>query len=266
MDTQFKNLFPTAIWKGAVEIFGEQSIQPVLLRLMSINTVTEHCKSDSLFLEMLHPKEAAILSGYKFPKRQSEYLTGRICAKLAVQELFNLTKPHSNLLILPEIEIANTANGRPNVCLHGENIDTFRMDISISHSGDYGVALAAVSKCGIDLQWQNAALLRVQEKYCNEREYRLLETNLTDRDTITKLTLLWAAKEAAKKALSQWQMPGFLDMEMWKLKKITNCVALFFRLTKTKSQQMPKEVTVLAGMFGDYALAVCLVSEDIEYA
>ncbi len=262
MEKQLKNLFPTALWTGAVGIFGEQSIQPVLLKLLSANAVTEYPLSDPLFCEMLHPKEAAILDGYKFPKRRAEYLTGRICAKLAIQEFFNLTSPRSSPLLLAEIEITNTANGRPSVCLHGTNVDALGMDISISHSGDYGVALAAGSNCGIDLQRQQATLLRVQEKFCNESEYRLLETSIIDCDTITRLTLLWAAKEAAKKALSHWWMPGFLDLEVWKIKNFTNCMTFLLQLTNAKNRQVAKEITVLTDMFGDYALAICLVSED----
>jgi phosphopantetheinyl transferase len=262
MDKQLKNLFPEAISKGASEIFGDQSMQPVLLGLLSATTVAEHPQADSRFCEMLHPKEAAILSGYRFPKRRSEYLTGRICAKMAIQGFSNLTETHAIPLLLPEIEIANTVNGRPNVRVHTPKANALKMDISISHSGNYGVALAAESKCGIDLQRQEAALRRVQEKYCSEGEYRLLETFLTDNDAVTRLAIVWAAKEAAKKALSHWQMPGFLDLEVRELKSFTHCMALSLRLTHTKSQQIPEELTVVAGMFDDYALAICLVNED----
>ncbi len=262
MHKQLNNLFPTALWKDAVEIFGDQSIQLVLLKLLSATTVPEQSQPDSLSCELLHPKEAAILSGYKFPKRRSEYYAGRICAKLATQALFNLTNPHSIPLLLSEIEIFNTPSGRPGVRLHGANVNLPRMDISISHSGDYGVAIASESKCGIDLQLQKATLLRVQEKFCNEIEYRLLETSIIDSETITRLTLLWAAKEAAKKALSQLKMPGFLDLEVWKVEKFTNCLMLFFRSPNTENMEMPRQITVLADMFNDYALAVCLVTEE----
>jgi len=112
------------------------------------------------------------------------------------------------------------------------------------------------------LQQQKSALLRVQEKYCSEVEFKLLETFLADNNTATRLTLLWAAKEAAKKALSHWQMPGFLDLELWKTKRFTNCNAFYLRLTNTKSPKMPHEVIVMAGIFYDYALAICLIDED----
>ena len=261
MDKQLKNLFPAALRKGAIEIFGDQSMQPVLLGLLSATTNSEHPLPDSCSSKTLHPNEIDILSGYRFPKRRSEYLTGRICAKMAIQKFITLTKTHPRPLILPEIEITNTATRRPIVRIHGANTDVPKLDISIAHSGDFGVALASGSRCGIDLQRHEETLLRVKDKYCSEREHRLLETFLTDNDMITRLNILWAAKEAAKKALSYWQMPGFLDLELQELKRFTNCITLSLRIPHAKSNQMPKEATVAAGMFGDYALAICLINE-----
>ena len=40
----------------------------------------------------------------------------------------------------------------------------------------------------------------MQEKYCSEAEFRLLQSCLPDYDPVTGLALLWAAKEAAKAA------------------------------------------------------------------
>jgi phosphopantetheinyl transferase len=267
-DKQLKNLFPEAMQKVAAEIFGEQSMQPVLLGLLAAPTSATadlQPQADLSFRKMLHPKEAATLNGYKFPKRRSEYLTGRICAKMAIRELLNLTTGQSIFPILSEIEIARTENGRPDIVIHVSGANALKMEISISHSGDYGVAIAAESPCGVDLQLQQANLLRVQEKFCSEREYSLLEMFLTDSDKIARLALLWAAKEAAKKALSYWQMPGFLDLEVQKLTNLSNCFGLSLRISPAKCRPMPEEVSVVAGMFGEsaqYALAICLINEE----
>ncbi len=266
MEKQLKNLFPPSIRKGAIEIFGGQAMQPVLLGLLSAGTVAEQTQDDPSFCTLLHPNEVATLSGYKFPKRRSEYFTGRICAKMAIQGFLSSNKTLSKPLALSEIEVTNGENGRPNVHIHTAKADVLKIDISISHSGDYGVALAAESKCGIDLQRQEASLLRVQDRYCSEAEFKLLEGFLPDKDTVTRLTILWAAKEAAKKALSHWQMPGFLDLELSKLKKFEDCMALSLHIAKTKIQQMPQETTVVAAMFGDYALAICLMNEEHGHA
>jgi phosphopantetheinyl transferase (holo-ACP synthase) len=253
----FTNLFPTTLKEGAIEIFGEQSMQPVLIELLPAPIST----TDPV-IDLLHQNEAGTLSGYKFSKRRSEYLTGRICAKIAVQEFFNLTATDSTPPLMSEIEIARMENERPKVYVHPLSNNTLKLDISISHSGNYGAALAAGSYCGIDIQLRQNSLLKVQEKYCSETEYRLLEAFLTDTDELTRLALLWTAKEAAQKTLSHWQMPGFLDLEAWELQSFANYSAFTLRITNIKSQLMPQHVTVVAGMFGDYALAICLISED----
>jgi phosphopantetheinyl transferase (holo-ACP synthase) len=163
---------------------------------------------------------------------------------------------------LSAIQIINTENGRPVVCVHAPKNNTLKMDISLSHSGAYGAALAAGSPCGIDLQLRQDSLLKVKEKYCSEAEYRLLETFLSETDILTRLALLWAAKEAAKKALSYWQMPGFLDLEVSDLKNFTHYTAFTLHISNIKSQLMPTKITVIAGMFNDYALAICLTNKD----
>lgn len=265
MAKQLNNLFPAAMQNGVIEIIGEQTIQPVMLELLAPTAVGEPPLSDSYLATMLHTNEIAILSGYKFAKRRSEYLTGRICAKMAIQGFLKQTQAHAAPSNLAKIEICNSANGRPNFLLHSEKAVTLTMDISIAHSGDYCVALAAESRCGIDLQRQEAALVRVQKRYCSEAEYRLLENFTTDIDMITRLNILWAAKEAAKKALSYWEMPGFLDLELRELrelKKSTNGIALSLYITHTKSKHMLKEVTVAASILDNYALAICLVNEE----
>lgn len=182
---------------------------------------------------------------------------------MAIQGLVQLAKTQPRPLKLPEIEIANTVTRRPIVRIHGANTNLPKLEISIAHSGDYGVALASESPCGIDLQQHQVTLLRVQEKYCSEKEHGLLNMFLKDNDVVTRLNILWATKEAAKKALSHWQMPGFLDLELRQLQKIyTNCLVLSLRITNVKSRQMPKEVAVVASMFGDYALAICLINKS----
>jgi phosphopantetheinyl transferase (holo-ACP synthase) len=258
MHKMFTNLFPEAIKKGMIEIFGEQPMQPFLIDLLPAPMIP----AESV-LALLHQNEAAALSGYRLPKRRSEYLTGRICAKLATQELLNLTTRPSTPQTLSAIEITKTENGRPKVCVHAPENYTLKMDISISHSGDYGAALAAAaSYCGIDLQLRQDSLLKVKEKYCIEAEFKLLEAFSTDIDTLTRLALLWAAKEAAKKALSHWQMPGFLDLEVEELQNFTNYTAFTLRITNIKNQTMPKQVTVIADTFNEYALAVCIMNKD----
>jgi phosphopantetheinyl transferase len=270
MDKQLINLFPATITQGAIDIFGDQTMMPVLLRLFTAPAPVAglpQADADTPFHHLLHPKEAFLLSGYRFTKRRSEYLTGRICAKIAIQGRLQLNKTAVTPPLKPgDIEIASTVSGRPDVRFHTPHAGTLKMDISISHSGDYGVALATGTKCGIDLQLRQASLVRVQEKYCLGDEDKVLAAFLPDHDPLTRLALLWSAKEAAKKALSYWQMPGFLDLQVTKLKISRDSIVFCLRIRPIQNRHMPGEVRVVAGLFGDYALAICLVNEDRSHA
>ncbi len=183
---------------------------------------------------------------------------------MAVQGLIKLSSAEPAAVLMRQIEIANKTGGRPVVCLHGAEAGSPTIDISISHSGDYGVALAAGLPCGIDLQEKKEALLKVQEKYCSRDENMLLEKNLSNQEPLTRLATLWAAKEAAKKALSHQQMPGFLDLELRQLKNFPSWSALCLYISHEKIQQFPEKVTVVSGNFNDYALAICLVNEETD--
>jgi phosphopantetheinyl transferase (holo-ACP synthase) len=266
MDTTLNNMFPPAIGRGIREIFGEQPVHGVLLGLLPPPAATGPGSADGCFGRMLHPGEAAILAGYRFAKRQSEYLTGRICAKLAIQGFLSLTGDGAISPPLPAIEIIKAASGRPSFCLHtplSPDGETPKMDISIAHSGNYGIALAAASKCGVDLQQQVPALVKVQEKYCHAGELRLLAASLPDQDTTACLAMLWAAKEAAKKALSYWRMPGFLDLEAVGLKKHRGtCGVLSLSIIHDEALQTIDHVSVLIDLFAGYALAVCLLEKE----
>ena len=262
MDTQLKNLFPKAVKKGAIEIFGEQTIQPVLLRLIPADTAAGPSNTFADISELLHPKEKATLGSYRFTKRRTEYLTGRICAKKAVHYFLSESSKYPGSLLPAEIEIDSTNLGRPKIHLPWPKANTLKIDISISHSGDYGAALAAESKCGLDLQLQKSALLQVREKFCTTSEFSLLEKYLVNRDALARLTILWAAKEAGKKALSSWQMPGFLDLQLYELTRYPGYVSVSLHMSNRKHEQIPDQLTVVASMFGDYALAICLIREE----
>ena len=71
--------------------------------------------------------------------------------------------------------------------------------VSISHSGGYATALACPEGCcGVDIQQKNPTLLKVQERFASEEELAAFSPILSP---LTRLGLLWAAKEAVKKCL-----------------------------------------------------------------
>ncbi len=157
-----------------------------------------------------------------------------------------------------EVEIVSGPTGRPQVDIAGWTTQPLPQ-ISISHGGDYGAAIAAAMPCGIDIQEHKEALLRVRDRYCTAEEFRLLRESLADREPLVLLALLWAAKEAAKKTLAFWRMPGFLDLELTSpVLPAAECHLITLAAKAAgKGLPMPGTVTVLATEFDDYSLAIC---------
>lgn len=211
----------------------------------------------------LHPTEKAAVHAYKLAKRRSEYVTGRICAKLALQYCWGTQGLHPNPSL---VEIANASSGRPFIQTVPPGNRTIP-EISITHGGKLGAALVASTPCGIDLQEQKETLIRVQEKYCTTQEFHSLSSSLQEMEQLTQLSLLWSAKEAAKKALSYWSMPGFLDLNLvLPPRQLSDCCALSLTVSPRPGCPLPDEVMILATIYDHYSLAVCILPKDHQYA
>lgn len=164
------------------------------------------------------------------------------------------------------IAIVNDHSGRPAVCIDGQP-NVLPPEISITHGGDYAAALAAASPCGIDIQLQRDNLLRVMEKYCIPDEEHLLKELLPNTAALARLSILWAAKEAAKKALSFRQMPGFLELALISPANILpSGLSLRLAVRVLDNLRMPQTVTVLATTFANYGLAICVVGKEGYHA
>lgn len=211
----------------------------------------------------LDAAECAALANFRLPKRRAQWLTGRLCAKQAVigycrRYLPHLPEPVENLL-----HIGNASTGRPELDRRELAPELSHLDISISHSGDYAIALASSGLCGVDIQQRSDALTRVRERFCLDEEEDLLQRQLCALDKLWQLNLLWAAKEAAKKALSSQRMPGFLEFILSDIKQIDEeSFILHFRRKATAPHSPP--LRVAAALFENYALAMCLLEGEID--
>jgi 4'-phosphopantetheinyl transferase EntD len=267
MDTSLENLFPDDLQLAIRDHFGLQSLGAVLLKQLIIGPSPGPILPGHPAAELLHPNETARASAYGLAKRRTEYVTGRVCAKLAMAE-FRVTQ--SDNPAPATLEIVNDSSGRPFVNFSiGPGPGNRRLfEISITHGGKYGAALATKGCCGIDLQEQKDTLVRVMEKYCSADEYRLLQDSRPEMEQKARLSLLWAAKEAAKKALSCWWMPGFLDLQLTALPlpHPGGCSVFPLTVRHAKAHRIPERVTVLATAFDQYGLAVCILQEARAYA
>lgn len=141
--------------------------------------------------------ELLIYHDIKHPRRKRHWLGGRAALKHALLSLRGpadrLTeKDFAALSILPD------QHGRPTLSGPLSPMPA----ISISHSGRYGIALAAASHtCGIDIQLVTERIFNVRERLMSREEGEILHHGPINGSEREKLTMLWAAKEAVKKGM-----------------------------------------------------------------
>lgn len=209
--------------------------------------------------QLLSTGELAQLRGYRLAKRQSEWLTGRLCAKLALQTFLDRPGNKQPPTPLCRLEIVNDPSGRPRIGGPAA-ANVHNIDLSISHAKEYGLALVADCCCGIDIQRAEQTLVRVQEKFCRETEINRVVRQLPQPDTLQTLNLLWTAKEAAKKAMSRQRMPGFLQLFLDDIAAQDEGYLLTLRHEGEGASSYPP-IQVIAGCYREYTLALCLLAE-----
>ncbi len=218
---QFLHL-PEALTLGINKHFAWAQIQTAMLDLDQLRALTGNNQEKALCREWLQQKEEKKLQTLHYDKRHIEWLGGRICAKQAARHYLLAGGGQGNLGNMPgraalhasNILVMSGASGRPFLAHSGLPEDPPLPHISISHSRRYGVAVAASSHCGIDIQAGSDSLIRVKDRFCSREEEAILGQDLKELQESDHLTLLWAAKEAVKKGAFLERMPGFLDLAL----------------------------------------------------
>ena len=147
-------------------------------------------------LNFLSTPERKRLEGMRFPKRRSDWLSGRRTAK----ELLRTCEPNLKALPAEAITIANRPGGAPEVQVDGKVIPGH---LTISHSRDHTLAAwtcAQVTGIGADIEFIEPRAEVFVEDYFTTTENKYLQ-QFTNVKYDQLVTLIWSAKEAALKAL-----------------------------------------------------------------
>ena len=160
-------------------------------------------RAQQMLLSWLSAEEQQYLARFRFPKRYNEWLSGRIAAKCC---LLQAAKKQSTPLRPEECSILPDSHGRP--VLSGAQMGT-SMQLSISHSHQYAVAMTADLACGIDIQHIGDRIFKVRDRIATTKEL-VLADSLQAGSREAGLTLLWVAKEAVKKHRLSEQ-PGIFE-------------------------------------------------------
>ena len=139
--------------------------------------------------ELLQGRELHYFSRLQFERRRRSFLAGRLASKRAIAE-------YTGIEALTSIEIAIGVFGQPIVCLDRAGC----ADVSITHCGDYAIAVAFSPEhpLGIDVE-QAGELVRAARNYIGPDEVAAAET--LKWGEALQLATVWSAKEALSKVL-----------------------------------------------------------------
>jgi phosphopantetheinyl transferase len=213
-----------------------------LIDLEQISTGLQENKS-RLAKQILSETEQNYFKRFTYLKRQREWLGGRTAAKIALLELDPTMQPNGfqDLSILPD--------------MHGRPIPdkTSGISLSISHSGRFAVALAVKgAACGVDLQRTSTKLPGLTDRFASSRELSLLSSGeMMAEEELTRLTMLWATKEALKKKILHDQPALFSGIHLQHIARLEQHIYRF-----TCSINNHPEQSVMVYSFPPYILAL----------
>ena len=157
----------------------------------------------------LHPAERPALAKMRAPKRQAEWLHGRLAAKTLLQA----RHPGCQGRSLAEILIANEPGGAPYAALADSALGDSPHEpgprlpgcLSLSHSGPLAAAALALEdgfQVGIDIEKVEPRPPGFFESYFTPPEADAIR-GCAPADQAGAITLVWSAKESALKALGK---------------------------------------------------------------
>jgi len=190
-------------------------------------------------------------TGFKFSKRKTEWLAGRIAAKEAILALL---PEDANNCAWHNLQISADSVGRP-FCELVEGNTEKMPDVSITHSAGIAAALASSHFCGIDIQEIKATVAKVKSRFASPVEQLILSKANADFSETTLLAMLWSAKEAARKAFPLQPLPGFMELQLEHFNgKLDNFTGQF----SCQRQDMPATIPFFCMKFEAYAGAIIL--------
>jgi phosphopantetheinyl transferase len=255
-------LFSTEHIKDTLDFPHVMSL--VVLDLESLAMETRQAGEKVLVGKCLSPKEQQQYAAFSYGKRKNEWLGGRIGAKIAAARCMAANDIGKDTAVAwQDIAIESQESGRP-FCVTGKQDQKPQNvpDISISHSTHLAAAMAVNrGKCGVDIQQATQKTVKVKERFCTQEEHEMLQGFLPDASQTVQLTLLWAAKEALRKAADKTPVPGFLELQLMEIFVASQGLwSLIFNTQDPKTTNHK----VAVGRVDDYLLAVTVGSDTVE--
>lgn len=171
------------------------------------------------FIDLLHDEEIAYYSKLKYEKRKISYLQGRIVAKYAISEIIKDNQT------LKSIFIKFGVFHFPVV----KNVVKENIQVTISHSNEYGIACAFPEEhpIGIDIQEIIEDDADAIEKYMSEHEQKQIVSCSLEKSIGN--TLIWTSKEGLSKILKTGLTIDFELLEVSSIEKKEYWYVCYFK-------------------------------------
>lgn len=188
----------------------------VLLSLEQLREKMTRRGEFELSSHYLTPPEQDQFLSFTFAKRKLEWLGGRLAAKYVAMEACGRTpETAAGSQKWRDWTIETDKDGRPHINHVGKADKIILPDISISHNNGLAAAMAAIGgRCGLDIQKIVPSVLKVKERFASAPEQDILRQLPDAGPESARLTLLWSAKEAVKKAVGANLLPGFMGIRL----------------------------------------------------
>ncbi len=185
------------------EVLGAPSV-PVASAMVSDIPYDIFTRNDEIWLRTVSEIVLAKIERTRFGgmagsvQRRTEWLFGRLAAKEAVRRFLN--RFHNARWTDADVEIFSDTNGKPNAVGKWQDTIVEHLDLAISHTADFVVAVfAARAHVGVDVE---SATRDISDEFTHgafTSEEIALATGATNPHTT--IIRFWCAKEAVSKAL-----------------------------------------------------------------
>jgi len=238
-------IFPVKIVRVNIVLLKKRMADPDNYDLASYYLCREEC-------ERFH--------SFRLEKRKTEWLAGRIAAKCAALQLqHNEEKICWDKKQWQQLQISAASSGKP-FALCSALACRPPLHISISHSRDFAIAIAARQNCGVDIQQVTPAVERVEERFVSSEERNILAELADLYGNQAALTLLWSAKEAVKKTSANVILPGFLDISLDSWQKSEDAF-LFAVQVKCKENRQNESQLIWVKLLDGFSYAVTMQNQ-----
>lgn len=250
----------TAAWATHLGLTEKFTVAEI--RLDKLEAEMQRSGRENLANTYLSKEEQRRFLEFTFNKRQVEWLGGRICAKYAINQLLEPT----NHIEWQNWTVSADLNGKPYLKSNKKEFAGPAPAISISHSNRLAVAMAASAPCGIDIQKIVPTTLKVQDRFSIPEERSLLakSDDLKSADENTRLTLLWSAKEAIRKAVSVHPLLYFTEIKLIKIEEHTDHESLQLDFVcqrdNTPLNNSTGSLKIMATIHEEFAFALTVIT------